>query len=57
MRSDAQALFRTVHDRPADVIVVGRSLVSSLAIQMATDGQVSRLVLIAPFESILKIAK
>jgi pimeloyl-ACP methyl ester carboxylesterase len=57
MRNDALALFRTVHDRHADVIVVGRSLGSSLAIQLAAEGHVSRLVLIAPFESILKIAQ
>ena len=56
LRSDAQALFKLVHDRHADVIVVGRSLGSSLAIQLAAEEPVSRLVLITPFESILAIA-
>jgi pimeloyl-ACP methyl ester carboxylesterase len=57
MRSDARALFEMVHGRHPDVIAVGRSLGSSLAIQLAAEGGVSRLVLIAPFESILKIAQ
>ena len=57
LRSDARALFKLVHDRHSDVIVVGRSLGSSLAIQLAAEEPVSRLVLITPFESILKIAR
>lgn len=57
LRSDARALFTLVHTRHPDVIVVGRSLGSSLAIQLAAEEPVSRLVLITPFESILSIAK
>lgn len=57
LRSDARAVFQMVHARHPDVIVVGRSLGSSLAIQLAAEEPVSRLVLIAPFESILTIAK
>jgi pimeloyl-ACP methyl ester carboxylesterase len=57
MRSDARAVFRMVHDRHPDVIVVGRSLGSSFAIQIAAEEPVSRVVLIAPFESILTIAQ
>ena len=57
LRSDARALYTMVHDRHPDVMVVGRSLGSSLAIQLAADHFVSRLVLITPFESILRIAK
>ena len=56
MRNDARALFKMVHGRHPDVMAVGRSLGSSLAIQLAAEGPVSRLVLIAPFESILAIA-
>jgi uncharacterized protein len=56
MRNDARALFHMVHDRHPDVMAVGRSLGSSHAIQLAAEGPVSRLVLIAPFESILAIA-
>ena len=57
LRSDARALFELVHAGHPDVIVVGRRLGSSLAIQLATEAPVSRLVLITPFESILAIAK
>jgi pimeloyl-ACP methyl ester carboxylesterase len=57
LRSDSRALFQLVHSRHSDVIVVGRSLGSSLAIQLAAEEPVSRLVLITPFESILSIAK
>jgi pimeloyl-ACP methyl ester carboxylesterase len=57
LRSDARTLFQHVHARHPDVIVVGRSLGSSLAIQLAAEEPVSRLVLITPFESILSIAK
>ena len=57
LRSDARALFRMVHARHSDVIIVGRSLGSSLAIQLAAEEPVSRIVLITPFESILRIAQ
>jgi len=56
MRNDVRALFHMVHDRHSDVMAVGRSLGSSLAIQVAAECPVSRLVLVAPFESILAIA-
>lgn len=57
LRSDARSLFELVHGRHPEVIVVGRSLGSSLAIQLAAEEPVSRLVLITPFESILSIAQ
>jgi pimeloyl-ACP methyl ester carboxylesterase len=46
-----------VHARHPDVMVIGRSLGTSLAIQLAADEPVSRLVLITPFRSILEIAR
>jgi pimeloyl-ACP methyl ester carboxylesterase len=57
LRSDARAVFAFVHSRHPDVIVVGRSLGSSLAIQLAAEEPVTRLVLITPFESIRAIAE
>jgi pimeloyl-ACP methyl ester carboxylesterase len=57
LRADARAVFQMVHARHPDVLVVGRSLGSSLAIQLAAEEPVSRLVLITPFESILAIAR
>lgn len=50
LRDDARALFRLVHSRHPDVIVVGRSLGSSLAIQLAAEEPVTRLAMISPFE-------
>lgn len=57
LRSDARAVYRMVCNKHADVMAVGRSLGSSLAIQLAAEEPVSRLALITPFESILSIAR
>ena len=57
LRNDARALWDLVHARHPDVVVIGRSLGSSLAIQLAAEKPVSRLVLITPFASILAIAQ
>jgi len=57
LRGDARRLFDLVRDRHPDVILVGRSLGSSLAIQLAAEEPVSRLVLITPFASIRAIAQ
>ncbi len=56
LRNDAKAVFQMAHEPHADVMVVGRSLGSSLAIQLAAEMPVSQLVLVTPFESILAIA-
>lgn len=56
LRNDAKAVFQMVHDRHPDVMVIGRSLGTSLAIQLAAEEPVSRLVLITPFRSVLEIA-
>ncbi len=56
LRGDARAVFAMVRERHPDVMLMGRSLGSSLAIGLAAEEPVSRLVLIAPFESILRIA-
>ncbi len=57
LRNDARAAFTMVHRQHPDVVVIGRSLGSSLAIQLAAEEPVSKLVLVTPFESILAIAK
>ncbi len=56
LRADAKAVFAMVHDQHPDVLVIGRSLGTSLAIQLAAEEPVSRLVLITPFRSIREIA-
>jgi pimeloyl-ACP methyl ester carboxylesterase len=57
LRGDAAAVFAMVHKRHPDVMLIGRSLGSSLAIGLAAEKPVSKLVLIAPFESIQRIAQ
>ncbi len=57
LRSDATAVFEKLREKHDDIVVVGRSLGSSLAIQLAAEQPISRLVLITPFDSILTIAK
>lgn len=53
---DAMALFRNVYARHADVAVIGRSLGSGVAIRLASEAPVSRLILVTPFNSIEEIA-
>jgi uncharacterized protein len=55
--ADALALFDMVHDKHPRVVVVGRSLGSAVAVHVASQRQVARLVLVTPFESILGLAQ
>ena len=57
LHTDAKELFKMVQAKHPDVIVVGRSLGSGIAIRLASEEPVRRLVLITPFDSILNIAK
>ena len=52
---DARALFDYVQQRYSDVGVVGRSLGSGVAMQLAADRPVSKLALVTPFDSIATI--
>jgi uncharacterized protein len=54
--ADALALFDRVHVDHPKIIVIGRSLGSGVAIHMASERPVERLVLITPYDSILNIA-
>lgn len=54
--SDALALFDQLAPRYPDIAVVGRSLGSGIAIQLAGQRPVSRLILVTPYDSILGIA-
>jgi hypothetical protein len=53
---DALALFDLAHREHASVEVVGRSLGSGIAIQVASARPVARLVLVTPYDSLLAIA-
>ena len=54
--ADALSLFDEVRTEHDDVVVVGASLGSGVAIQLASQRPVSRLVLVTPYDSILNIA-
>lgn len=53
---DAKALLATVAMGHPDVVVVGRSLGSGIAIQAAVGRRVGRLVLVTPYDSIVELA-
>ncbi|WP_430392414.1 alpha/beta hydrolase [Dyella sp. 20L07] len=54
--SDAKALFDRVAPQHASIAVLGRSLGSGVAVQLAADRPVERLVLVTPFDSLVRVA-
>src|SRR5581483_11001175 len=54
--ADALALYDEVRAKHPDIQVVGRSLGTGVAVYLASRRPVTRLVLVAPFDSILEIA-
>jgi uncharacterized protein len=54
--ADALALFDRVRETHPDITVIGRSLGSSVAVYLAGTRDVSRLILITPFDSMTDIA-
>jgi hypothetical protein len=57
LAEDAAALFDRVHAAHPDVVVVGRSLGSGVAVRLASTRPVSRLVLVTPYDSVLALAQ
>lgn len=57
IHADARELFEMVHAKHNNIVVVGRSLGSSVAVRIAATQPVSRLILVTPFDSILNIVK
>lgn len=55
--ADALALFDLVYRQHPQIVVVGRSLGSGVAVQLATQRPVSRLVLVTPFDSLQRVAQ
>lgn len=56
LRRDAIALFDLVQARHPNVVVVGRSLGSGLAMQVAASRPAQRLVLVTPYDSLSNVA-
>ena len=54
---DAIALYDRLRERHADISVVGRSLGSGVAVQLAAEREVRRLVLVTPFDSLVNVAR
>lgn len=54
--ADASRLFEQVATTHAGIVVVGRSLGSGIAIQVAAAHQAERLVLVTPYDSIVELA-
>jgi pimeloyl-ACP methyl ester carboxylesterase len=54
--ADALALFNKVHAEHSEIVLMGRSLGSGVAIQLAAQRPVSRLVLVTPYDSIQELA-
>lgn len=55
--ADALAAFDHVQQRHPDIAVVGRSLGSGVAVQLASERPVSRLVLVTAYDSLVNVAK
>lgn len=56
LHADAVALFDRVHRQHTNVLVIGRSLGSGVAVRLASVRPASRLVLVTPYDSIENIA-
>jgi uncharacterized protein len=56
LQNDALALFDKVHTAHPNVVVVGRSLGSGIAIRLAAQRPVARLVLVTPYDSLQDLA-
>lgn len=56
LHADAMALFDHVASDRTEITVIGRSLGSGVAIRLAAGRPVSRLVLVAPYDSVAAVA-
>ena len=57
LQSDAIVLFDHLRQRHADMAVIGRSLGSGVAVHLASERPVGRLVLVTPFDSLVAVAR
>jgi hypothetical protein len=54
---DAQIVFDLVRSRHASVAVIGRSLGSGVAVHLASVRNVSKLALVTPYDSLVRVAR
>ncbi len=54
---DAKAILRGLEDRYQSIVLVGRSLGSGIAVQVAAVVEVDSIVLVTPYDSIVSVAK
>ncbi|WP_407311446.1 alpha/beta hydrolase [Pseudomonas sp. nanlin1] len=57
LQRDAQALFDRVSSEHGRIVVIGRSLGSGVAVQLASERPATQLVLITPYDSLREIAE
>lgn len=57
LRADALAIFDHVRESHPDVAVVGRSLGSGVAVALASERPVERLVLVTAYDSLVNVAR
>jgi len=57
LNADAELVFDRVRSEHARVAVIGRSLGSGVAVHLASVRDVSRLALVTPFDSVLRVAQ
>lgn len=56
LHSDAAALFAKVSEAHSDIVVMGLSLGTGVAVKLASEKPVSRLVLVTPYDSLMGVA-
>lgn len=57
LHADAQNLFDMVSERHSQIALIGRSLGSGIAVRLAANNPVERLVLITPYDSMMNVAR
>jgi hypothetical protein len=57
LRSDALAIFDRVRETHPDIAVLGRSLGSGVAVALASERPVERLVLVTAYDSLVNVAR
>ncbi len=57
LTGDAVALYDWLRPRHREISVLGRSLGSGVAVRLATEREIRRLVLVTPFDSLVAVAR